>query len=270
MKKEVKRVPRGTRFLSEWKEFDLNNYPRKVIIDKGYSGCGFVHYVLATYKSPVIYLALDEIDIFNRYSAVGISSILSVTYETTDQEILDYINNQPEEDQKILTCIENYQRVVNILTSHFIYPKFKLVVDGFNKFLDNKDKRDNFIEIIKNSFTAILSYTSTVTTERQISEEEDYFKDLPYYRLDWTDNLEMIYSSGDLISRFISIKFRIGEVLDYNEIKKRIETVYRELGSKIKTKVNASDVKDWFEVENTTVTNSAGKKKRAYKIVSLK
>lgn len=43
-KKEPLKVPPGIRFLSEWSDFELPNYP--CIIDKQITGCGFTEYVI--------------------------------------------------------------------------------------------------------------------------------------------------------------------------------------------------------------------------------
>ena len=52
MKKTEVIVPKGIRYLSEWKEFDLPDYP--VIIDKKLTGCGFTEYGINCDKNVII------------------------------------------------------------------------------------------------------------------------------------------------------------------------------------------------------------------------
>ena len=52
MKKDVLIVPRGIRYISEWKEFSLPEYP--VIIDKQITGCGFTEYCIGNDKNVII------------------------------------------------------------------------------------------------------------------------------------------------------------------------------------------------------------------------
>ena len=47
-------VPRGIRYLSEWKDFKLNRFPKKFILDKQLPGCGFTNYCLSSLENVVL------------------------------------------------------------------------------------------------------------------------------------------------------------------------------------------------------------------------
>ena len=46
MKKTIVNVPKGIRYISEWKEFSLPN--EVCIIDKQITGCGFTEFCLSS------------------------------------------------------------------------------------------------------------------------------------------------------------------------------------------------------------------------------
>ena len=39
-------VPRGIRYISEWKDFNFSRFPDKCIINKQLPGCGFTEYCI--------------------------------------------------------------------------------------------------------------------------------------------------------------------------------------------------------------------------------
>ena len=52
MIKNVLIVPKGIRYISEWKEFSLPNYP--IILDKKLTGCGFTEYCIGSDENTII------------------------------------------------------------------------------------------------------------------------------------------------------------------------------------------------------------------------
>ena len=52
MERNVLIVPKGIRYISEWKEFSLPDYP--VIIDKKLTGCGFTEFCLGNEKNVIV------------------------------------------------------------------------------------------------------------------------------------------------------------------------------------------------------------------------
>ena len=47
-------VPRGIRYLSEWKDFSLRNLPNKCILNKQLPGCGFTNYCLSSSENVIL------------------------------------------------------------------------------------------------------------------------------------------------------------------------------------------------------------------------
>jgi len=54
MKKEQIIVPKGIRYIGDWKEFDLENYEGPYIINKTLTGCGFTEHCLTNNKDIVL------------------------------------------------------------------------------------------------------------------------------------------------------------------------------------------------------------------------
>ena len=52
MKREILNVPKGIRYLSEWKEFSLPVTP--TIIDKQLTGCGFTEYCISCPQDIIV------------------------------------------------------------------------------------------------------------------------------------------------------------------------------------------------------------------------
>ena len=180
MKEFIETVPEGVKYLSEWSDFKLSNYPRKCIIDKGITSSGFINYCLSFAKDPIIFVTRNINDLSLLYSG----NVL--IYNDDKEEIMEDINRELKEDKlpiKILVTPENYQVVVDILTDLLIYPKFMTVVDDFEDMLKNKE----FTKELDKSDTAILSFVSTPRI-LDIVKEENFYKDLPYYKIDWSKN----------------------------------------------------------------------------------
>ena len=54
MKKEILKVPRGIRYISEWKEFSLGQFSFPHIINKQITGCGFTEYCLTNKQDLIL------------------------------------------------------------------------------------------------------------------------------------------------------------------------------------------------------------------------
>ena len=54
MNRNVIEVPEGIRFLSDWEEFRLSNFPGKCIINKQIPGCGFTEYCIRSNENIIL------------------------------------------------------------------------------------------------------------------------------------------------------------------------------------------------------------------------
>ena len=216
-------VPRGIRYIGEWKDFRFNKFPSKCIINKQLPGCGFTEYCIRSNENIIlcsprkmllenkkdqhefdVYLVVNEMDkesnIDKDLSKVdkNISIDLSIDQEISSnsdiykrlyREIDEYctsrsINGLP---CKILVTYDSYRIVKDILEKLNRFYTFYTVVDEFQSILhDSRFKSDTelkFLEYLKQSPTTY--FVSATPMMDEYLEMLDEFKDLFYYELDW-------------------------------------------------------------------------------------
>ena len=213
-------VPRGIRYIGEWKDFSFNRFPGKCIINKQLPGCGFTEYCLRGPENVIlcrprkmllknkkdqhkdnVYLVINEMEIEaevdkdiskpikNPKEDEPVKRDNSEIYERLYYEISDYtykryLNNQ---SAKILVTYDSYKIVKDILEKLGIFDKFVTVVDEFQSILhDARFKSNtelNFLTYLAQSPTSY--FVSATPMMDEYLEMLDEFKDLPYYELDW-------------------------------------------------------------------------------------
>ena len=223
MIKEKIIVPKGIRYIGEWRDFRLNNFPAKCIINKQLPGCGFTEYCIRSNENIIlcsprkillenkknqhkfdVYLVVNEMDkessIDKDLSKIdkNISIDLSINpeissnseiYKRLYKEIEGYcmsrsINGLP---CKILVTYDSYKIVKDILEKLNRFYTFYTIVDEFQSILhDSRFKSDTelkFLEYLRQSPTTY--FVSATPMMDEYLEMLDEFKDLPYYELDW-------------------------------------------------------------------------------------
>ena len=220
MNREKIIVPRGIRYIGEWKDFCFSNFPVKCIINKQLPGCGFTEYCLRGPENVIlcsprkmllenkkdqhkdsVYLVVNEMEIEAEVDK-DISKPIknpkedepekkdnSEIYERLYREIdtytyQRYLNNQPA---KILVTYDSYRIVKDILEKIRIFDRFVTVVDEFQSILHDARFKSNtelsFLTYLAQSPTAY--FVSATPMMDEYLEMLDEFKDLPYYELDW-------------------------------------------------------------------------------------
>ena len=220
MNREKIIVPRGIRYIGEWKDFCFSNFPVKCIINKQLPGCGFTEYCLRGPENVIlcsprkmllknkkdqhkdsVYLVVNEMEIEAEVDK-DISKPIknpkedepekkdnSEIYERLYREIdtytyQRYLNNQPA---KILVTYDSYRIVKDILEKIRIFDRFVTVVDEFQSILHDARFKSNtelsFLTYLAQSSTAY--FVSATPMMDEYLEMLDEFKDLPYYELDW-------------------------------------------------------------------------------------
>ena len=216
-------VPRGIRYIGEWRDFNFNNFPSKCIINKQLPGCGFTEYCIGGPENVIlcsprkmllknkkdqhefdVYLVVNEMDkesnIDKDLSKIdkNISIDLSINQElSSNSEIYKRLYREIEEycisrsinglPCKILVTYDSYRIVKDILEKLNRFQYFYTVVDEFQSILhDSRFKSDTelgFLLHLQQSPTAY--FVSATPMMDEYLEMLDEFKDLPYYELDW-------------------------------------------------------------------------------------
>ena len=215
-------VPRGIRYIGEWKDFCFSNFPDKCIINKQLPGCGFTEYCINGPENVIlcsprkmllknkydqhkndIYLVINEMDkdpdvdkdiskdiknpnlVEDYQEKKDNSKIYEKLYREIDTYTYQrYLNNQPA---KILVTYDSYRIVKDILEKIRIFDRFITIVDEFQSILHDSRFKSNtemgFLEYLKISPTSY--FVSATPMMDEYLEMLDEFKDLPYYELDW-------------------------------------------------------------------------------------
>ena len=215
-------VPRGIRYIGEWRDFCFSNFSSKCIINKQLPGCGFTEYCIRGPENIIlcsprkmllknkkdqhvddVYLVVNEMekevevdkDLTKEPKNVKLEDVdikkkdNSEIYQRLYNEISDYtykryLENKPA---KILVTYDSYRIVKDILSKLNIFNKFITVVDEFQSILhDARFKSDTelgFLVHLQQSPTAY--FVSATPMMDEYLEMLDEFKDLPYYELDW-------------------------------------------------------------------------------------
>ena len=182
MDKIRKEVPQGIRFLSDWNEFKLSNFPSKCIINKQIPGCGFTEYCIRSNENIIlcsprkmllknkfdqheneVYLVVNEMD-----KDPGIDKDISkeqkdstknskvVLNDNTNRKVEIFKNLYSSIERyiygvcysklkpaKILVTYDSYHIVVDILSKLGVFQKFYTVIDEFQSILhDARFKSD--------------------------------------------------------------------------------------------------------------------------------
>ena len=217
-------VPRGIRYIGEWRDFCFSNFSSKCIINKQLPGCGFTEYCIGGSENVIlcsprkmllknkkdqhefdVYLVVNEMDkesnIDKDLSKVDKNTNLdaeldekfmdnnSEIYKRLYREIEEYctsrsINGLP---CKILVTYDSYRIVKDILEKLDRFYTFYTIVDEFQSILhDSRFKSDTELKFLEYLKQSPTAYFVSATPMMdEYLEMLDEFRDLPYYELDW-------------------------------------------------------------------------------------
>ena len=210
-------VPKGIRFINEWKEFELPLEPS--IIDKQITGCGFTEFCI-TNNSNVILVSPRKILLENKeeqhsgevfYATTGLEKIVDFEKDLTnnkrglkkeediDEDIIKNAIRKLKDNIKqyhlnctfkhipckILVTYDSFKHVKDALGENI--ENFYIVIDEFQSiFVDAKFKSSTEIEFLQHlSGLQKITFVSATPMIDKYLEMLDEFKDLPYYELDW-------------------------------------------------------------------------------------
>jgi len=220
MEKQKVVVPKGIRYISEWKEFNIPDFP--CIFNKQLTGCGFTEYCITNPEniilcSPrkillenkeeqhpeVLYVRNELEKSLNIDKDLTLSNPKGNAEEDSDQDennFKDQIESLEEQIKsytlsresknlsvKILVTYDSFRYVREALESLSLMSKFRVVVDEWQSiFTDATFKSSTEIEFLDH-LRGIdrLCYVSATPMIDKYLEMMEEFKDLPYYELDW-------------------------------------------------------------------------------------
>ena len=222
MNKDKLIVPAGVRFISEWKDFSIPDYP--CIIDKKIPGCGFTEYCITNsedvilcsprkillsnkeeqHPGEILYVKneLDQdtttdkdLEKITRGSFKAPTLMVDITPEEQKKLIIEELKNKIKSyvDQcycenkpiKILVTYDSFRLVKETLGNQI--RSFRVVVDEFQSiFTDSRFKSDTELSFMYHlQDLQKVCYISATPMIDAYLEQLGEFKDLPYIELDW-------------------------------------------------------------------------------------
>lgn len=218
--KEIK-IPRGTRYLGNWKDFK-NKLPTtgRNIINKQFTGVGLTTYflkneeniILLSPRLELLKCKAEDKELKNRVHWFNRSGDTKEEHITrTLQRLYNYLqyttvnpNNLPlqylEEafPAKILVTYDSSPKVIDYLRDLGLLEKFTIVIDEMQALLVDSGFKSNtalqtLLNLMKLSNTMFF-ISATPFSEEYLSEMQ-YFKDMNYYKLEWSkadkENVEL-------------------------------------------------------------------------------
>ena len=223
-------VPKGIRYINEWKEFGLFDSP--CIIDKQITGCGFTEFCL-TNEDNVILVSPRKILLENKeeqhrgdvfYATTGLEKQVDFEKDLTNnnrklskrdleeqtekekeeirnaidklkRDLWDYITRCATQSRpcKILVTYDSFRHVKETLGGSI--NNFQIVVDEFQSiFIDSKFKSSTEVEFLSQiRGLQKVNFVSATPMIEEYLDMLDEFKDLPYLELDWeTEDLSRV------------------------------------------------------------------------------
>ena len=220
MEKTIINVPKGIRYISEWKEFSLPEYP--CIINKSITGCGFTEWCIRNNQNVILcsprkillenkeeqhpgellyvrneldkILSFDKDLISDKLDKLSESDqiikdtekikefIDALHFEVNNYYLQCLLKNKP---CKLIVTYDSYRHLVDALGDNI--KNFYIIIDEFQSiFTDSRFKSSTeieFLNYLKNLDR--LCFVSATPMMDKYLDMLDEFKDLPYIELDW-------------------------------------------------------------------------------------
>ena len=233
-------VPKGIRYISDWKDYDLSDFNFPHILDKKIPGCGFTEYCItsnlnvilcsprkillsnkeAQHPDSVLYFKNDlesdievDKDITKNHPTKEEDDEVSDDIKLKRQQILEDMENQINSyisycrfnnvPAKILVTYDSFRLVKKFLVDRGVFDNFYVVVDEMQSvFCDASFKSDTELGFM-NQLKDLkkVCYVSATPMIDKYLKRVDEFKDLPYYELDWATKDPLRVITPDLKAR---------------------------------------------------------------------
>ena len=247
MQKTTIVVPKGIRYIGDWKEFQLSNFPAKCIINKVLPGCGFTRYCIDRQFENVILCSPRKMLLQNKYDQHKTQAYLVVNeYDqdpgvdmdiTKDRKVIDKkeldkirvtevkarLHKELREymtghlQWKILVTYDSFRILKEVLEEMQIFDRFYIVIDEMQAVMQDARFKSStevsFLYHLQNSHSAL--FVSATPMLEEYLDELDEFKDLPYFEFDWkTEDFSRIVKPDLEVKKMQSITVETKKILD--------------------------------------------------------
>lgn len=221
--KTIIKVPKGVRYIGNWKGFNLPQEPH--IMDKTITGCGFTEWCLTNEFNVVLCsprnILLDnkteqhEGEVYRIRSEyydkeLGVDKDITKTaqpneeddkvpdltieeeeektlFEKINQELDEYFIVRGIKPKKILVTYDSFHVLKSVLMSRGILGAFQIIIDEFQSiFTDARFKSNTELEFVGQlQDIQRVCYLSATPMMGEYLKKIPEFASLPYYELDW-------------------------------------------------------------------------------------
>ena len=234
-------VPKGIRYISNWKDYNLSDFNFPHILDKKIPGCGYTEYCITSnlnvilcsprkillenkeeqHPDTVFYFKNeleDNIEVDKDITKDGKSEAeiaeekleekkreLQRRLEEMTQKLNDYISRCIYNDipAKVLVTYDSFRLVKKLLIDRGVFDTFYVVIDEMQSvFSDALFKSDTELSFVDQlQGLQRVCYVSATPMLKKYLAMLDEFKDLPYYELDWKRRDPLRVVTPDLKAR---------------------------------------------------------------------
>jgi hypothetical protein len=234
-------VPKGIRYISNWKDYNLSDFNFPHILDKKIPGCGYTEYCITSnlnvilcsprkillenkeeqHPDTVFYFKNeleDNIEVDKDITREGKSEAeiaeekleekkreLQRKLEEMIQKLNDYLSRCIYNDipAKVLVTYDSFRLVKKLLIDRGIFDTFYVVIDEMQSvFSDALFKSDTELSFVDQlQGLQKVCYVSATPMLKKYLAMLDEFKDLPYYELDWKKRDPLRVVTPDLKAR---------------------------------------------------------------------
>ena len=198
--KTIIKVPKGVRYIGNWKGFNLPQEPH--IMDKTITGCGFTEWCL-TNEFNVVLCSPRNILLDNKTEQhegeqpneeddklpdLTIEEEEERTlFEKINQELDEYFIVRGIKPKKILVTYDSFHVLKSVLISRGILGAFQIIIDEFQSiFTDARFKSNTELEFVGQlQDIQRVCYLSATPMMGEYLKKIPEFASLPYYELDW-------------------------------------------------------------------------------------
>ena len=174
---ETIKVPTDVNFLNEWAGFEL---PRG-IVNKGITGCGATTLAIKDEHKTII--CSPRINLIKNKCQQH-KGTLAVYGDVRNGDIEDYLKNSPK--PKLLATYDSIPRLSGLIKDK---PEWRVVVDEYQYLLiDSSFKSETEIRLLVTlKEFPYVTYLSATPIADKYMRQMDWFKDLPYTILEWSN-----------------------------------------------------------------------------------
>ena len=203
MNKKIIKIPRGIEYISQWSEYAI---PRgeHCIVDKGVTGCGYTEYALrnddwVVLCSPRKLLLENKSEKHMKERRTNVIYLDSLSSDDMFDRVRTHLMKCYEDNlpPKLLITYDSTGKLISCLEQLGVLNKFIFVVDEFQSiFLDSYFKVGVEFDFVNNlqGCESVVYLSATPMLDKYL-EKIDEFKDLTFYKLDWSETgfVETIY-----------------------------------------------------------------------------